>query len=411
MEKALSVLAALAMLFACTPENTPGSDNNNNGGNTQPSVVELSGIALTQHETTLEKGGNTVLEVKFTPENATNKSVTWVSSNTSIATVTDGVVVGVATGSTEIIAKSGNFTDKCQVSVVVSASSVILDQTDLTLSPGETATLTAKVLPEDSTDRLEWSSSDETVAMVKDGEVTAVAEGEATISAKAGEKTATCSVRVSNMQAVDLGLSVKWSSCNLGATKPEEYGDYFAWGETEPYYTSQNPLTWKDGKTAGYNFASYKWYNGSYGTLTKYNTNSSYGVVDNKTVLDPEDDAAHVVLGDKWRMPTDAEWTELRENCKWFWTSDYNGTGIAGGIIISNKTGYTDKFIFLPAAGFRFDTYLGLAGSGGDYWSSSLITDDPSDAWDAWDVYFCSDGVYVEGHVRFYGLSVRPVTE
>ena len=406
MKKYFSAFAALALLFACTPENTPGSDNNNNGGHTQPSVVELSGIALTQHEITLEKGGNTVLEVKFTPENTTNKSVTWVSSNTSIATVTDGVVVGVATGSTEIIAKSGNFTDKCQVSVVVSASSVSLDQTDLTLSLGETATLTAKVLPEDSTDRLEWSSSDETVAMVKDGEVTAVAEGEATISAKAGEKTATCSVRVeSKMQAVDLGLSVKWSSCNLGATKPEEYGDYFAWGETEPYYTSQNPLTWKDGKTAGYDWASYKWCNGSYNTLTKYNTNSSYGVVDNKTVLDPEDDAAHVVLGDKWRMPTDAEWTELRENCTWLWTSDYNGTGIAGRIVTSNKTGYTDKFIFLPAAGCRYGTSLYYAGSSGFYWLSSLSTGLP---YNAWFVNFDSDGCDLN---RCNGQSVRPVSE
>lgn len=392
MKRVLSALAALALLFACTPESNP-----------------LTGIALTEHEITLEKGGNKVLEVKFTPENATNKLLTWVSSNPSIVTVTDGVVVGVAPGSTEIIVNSGNLTDKCQVTVVISATSVSLDQPELTLAPGETATLKASVLPEDSTDEVEWSSSDETIATVKDGEVTAVAEGEATISAKAGEKTATCSVRVeSKMQAVDLGLSVKWSSCNLGATKPEEYGDYFAWGETEPYYTSQNPLTWKDGKTAGYNWASYKWGNGSYNTLTKYNTNSSYGVVDNKTVLDPEDDAAHVVLDDKWRMPTDAEWTELRENCTWNWTSDYNGTGIAGRIVTSNKTGYTDKFIFLPAAGGRGNTLLGSAGSYGFFWSSSLYTGYPLSAWY---VYFGSDVVDRDNDSRYFGRSVRPVSE
>lgn len=410
MKRVLSALAALALLFACSPENNPdnGGNNNNDGGNTQPTVVELTGIALTEHEITLEKGGNKVLEVQFTPENATNKLLTWVSSNPSIVTVTDGVVVGMAPGSTEIIVNSGNLTDKCQVTVVISATSVSLDQPELILAPGETATLKATVLPDDSTDEVEWSSSDETVATVQDGVVSAVAEGSATITAKAGEKTATCSVRVeSKMQAVDLGLSVKWSSCNLGATKPEEYGDYFAWGETEPYYTSQNPLTWKDGKTAGYNWASYKWCNGSYNTLTKYNTNSSYGVVDNKTVLDPEDDAAHVVLGDKWRMPTDAEWTELRENCTWIWTSDYNGTGIAGRIVTSNKTGYTDKFIFLPAAGIRGDTRLDNAGSYGHYWSSSLDAGYPSGAW----LVGFDSGSFGRGGNRCFGQSVRPVSE
>ena len=132
MEKALSVLAALALLFACTPESNPGNgeNNNNGGGNTQPTVVDLTGIALTEHEITLEKGGNKVLEVKFTPENATNKALTWVSSNTSIVTVTDGIVVGVGPGTTEIIVKSGNFTDKCTVTVVSPATSVSLDQTE-----------------------------------------------------------------------------------------------------------------------------------------------------------------------------------------------------------------------------------------------------------------------------------------
>ena len=181
MKRVLSALAALALLFACTPENNPenSGNNNNDGGNTQPTVVELTGIALTEHEITLEKGGNKVLEVQFTPENATNKLLTWESSNPSIVTVTDGVVVGVAPGSTEIIVKSGIFTDKCQVTVVVSATSVSLDQPELILAPGETATLKATVLPDDSTDEVEWSSSDETVATVQDGVVSAVAEGSA----------------------------------------------------------------------------------------------------------------------------------------------------------------------------------------------------------------------------------------
>ena len=258
----IAYFAALLLLFSCTPESNQGNggNNNNGGGNTQPTVIELTGIALTEHEITLEKGGNKVLEVKFTPENATNKALTWVSSNPSIVTVTDGVVVGVAPGSTEVIAKSGNLTDKCQVTVVISATSVSLDQTELTLAPGETATIKATVLPDDSTDEVEWSSSDEAIATVKDGEVTAVAEGEATITAKAGDKTATCSVKVENKVpegAVDLGLSVYWAECNLGAEKPEDYGDYFSWGETSP----------KD----NYSWETYELCNGSSSTLTKYN--------------------------------------------------------------------------------------------------------------------------------------------
>ena len=408
-------ILAVAALFACTPESKPDNGGNNNGGgNTQPTVVELTGIALTEHEITLEKGGNKVLEVKFTPENATNKTVTWVSSNTSIVTVTDGVVVGVAPGTTEVIAKSGNLTDKCQVTVVISATSVSLDQTELTLAPGETATLPATVLPEDSTDEVEWSSSDETVATVQDGVVSAVALGTATITAKAGNHTDKCAVIVKTPDpaknviiAVDLGLSVKWGSVNLGAEKPEEYGDYYAWGEIEPYYSSQDPLTWKDGKT-GYNWASYKWCNGTDHKLTKYcpTDKTSYwdgeGSPDNKAVLDPEDDAAHISLGGKWRMPTDAEWTKLWENCTWTWTTQ---NGVNGRLV----TGPNGNSIFLPAAGRWVNASLRRAGSNGYYWSSSLYTDYP---YRAWYVIFDSGvgGLYSDG-IRYDGQSIRPVSE
>lgn len=205
---------------------------------------------------------------------------------------------------------------------------------------------------------------------------------------------------------VDLGLSVFWASCNLGASKPEEYGDYYAWGEIDPYYSSQDPLTWRDGKT-GYNWASYKWCNGSSITLTKYNTDSYFGSVDNKTVLEPEDDVAHVKLGGKWRIPTDAEWSELRNisNCSWTWTTI---NGVNGYKVQSKKSGYTDNWIFLPAAGFRYDSNLDTAGSRGEYWSSSLSTGDPSYAWL---VYFYAGNVYRNYYRRYNGRSVRPVSE
>ena len=207
--------------------------------------------------------------------------------------------------------------------------------------------------------------------------------------------------------AVDLGLTsgLKWATCNVGASSPEEYGDYFAWGETEPYYTAghsqDNPCSnWENNKT-GYNWASYKWCNGSYDTQTKYCTNSSYGNVDNNTVLDPEDDAAAVNWGGTWRMPTDAEWTELRTECNWTWTTQ---NGINGYLV----TGTNQNSIFLPAAGYRYYTGLDGAASYGSYWSSSLYTGDPDRAWF---VDFSSDGVGRYYNDRCNGRSVRAVSE
>lgn len=191
-------------------------------------------------------------------------------------------------------------------------------------------------------------------------------------------------------QYIELGLSVRWATYNVGATKPEEYGDYYAWGEIET-------------KT-DYSWSTYKWsYNGSADTQTKYNINSSYGTVDNKTTLDPEDDVAHVKWGGNWRMPTMAEQDELRDNCTWTWTTL---NGVNGYLVTSNKTGYTDRSIFLPAAGYRDDTYIYSVGYDGIYWSSSLYTGYPRYAWY---IGFDSDSVSWYYYYRFRGLSVRPV--
>ena len=192
----------------------------------------------------------------------------------------------------------------------------------------------------------------------------------------------------------DLGLpsGTKWATCNVGASAPEEYGDYYAWGET----TTKSTYEW----------STYKWCNGSFATLTKYNTSSSSGTVDNKTVLELADDAARANWGGAWRMPTDAEWTELRDNCAWAWTDNYNGTGVAGRIVTSNINGNS---IFLPAAGYRYDDVLYGAGSYGRYWSGSLYTDYPGYAWY---VNFDSDNVNRNSDFfgdRYYGRSVRPV--
>ncbi len=204
-------------------------------------------------------------------------------------------------------------------------------------------------------------------------------------------------------EAVDLGLSVKWATMNVGATTPEGYGDYFAWGETEPYYTEghsqDSPCTsWKTGKT-GYNWASYKWCNGSFTTMTKYCTSSSYGTVDNKTTLELADDAAHTNWGGSWRMPTRAEQDELRTKCTWNWT---NQNGVNGYKV----TGPNGNFIFLPAAGYRYVSSLDGAGSYGGCWSSSLYE---SDSYYACYLSFYSSSVDWSNYRRYGGLSVRAV--
>lgn len=189
--------------------------------------------------------------------------------------------------------------------------------------------------------------------------------------------------------AVDLGLSVKWATMNVGASSPEDYGDYFAWGETSTKST--------------YNWSMYKWCNGSSRSLTKYNTDSSYGIVDKKTQLDLSDDAAYVNWGGSWRMPTDAELIELREQCTWTRTTQ---NGVTGYKVTSKSNGNS---IFLPAAGYLYGSSLRDAGSGGYYWSSSLETGTPDDACN---LGLFSDFVGRSGDcTRCDGLSVRPVCQ
>ena len=186
-------------------------------------------------------------------------------------------------------------------------------------------------------------------------------------------------------EAVDLGLSVKWATFNVGAIKPEDYGYYFAWGETEPKTT--------------YDWSTYKWCNGSSSTLTKYNNRSGYGTVDNKTVLDKEDDAAAVNWGGAWRMPTKEEQDELRNNCTWTWITQ---NGVNGYKV----TGTNGNSIFLPAAGYRYDSSLSSAGSSGYCWSSSLYADYASGACF---VRFYWTDVDWGSYERCTGRSVRPV--
>ncbi len=212
------------------------------------------------------------------------------------------------------------------------------------------------------------------------------------VLALAGASTqASAQTAPADVQAVDLGLpsGLKWASCNVGATTPEGYGNYYAWGETAP--------------KADYSWATYKYANGDINKLTKYCYDASYGnngFTDSKTTLESEDDATTANWGKEWRMPTDAEWTELQENCTWTWATQ---SGVKGYQVSSKTNGNS---IFLPAAGYRDGTVLNGAGSYGNYWSSSLLTVRP---YGAWYVYFYLDNVSRGSSRRYYGQSVRPV--
>jgi formylglycine-generating enzyme required for sulfatase activity len=189
---------------------------------------------------------------------------------------------------------------------------------------------------------------------------------------------------------VDLGLpsGTLWATCNVGASAPEQYGDYFAWGETAP----------KD----YYDLSTYKWCNGSYVTLTKYCTDSSYGYngfTDGKTELDPEDDAAYVNWGPQWRMPSMEQQRELVEQCTCTWTSR---NGVNGHLF----TGPNGNTFFLPAAGYRRRESLYGVGSYGGYWSRTLSSSYPGDAYY---LDFYSGYVGWRSDDRSIGFTVRAV--
>lgn len=182
---------------------------------------------------------------------------------------------------------------------------------------------------------------------------------------------------------VDLGLSVNWATCNIGANKPEEFGDYFAWGETEPKST--------------YSMNTYKYCKCLEITFTKYNTRNNY---DNKTTLELIDDAAHVAWGDNWHIPTCYEIKELIDKCTWTWTSQ---NGVIGYKLTSKINGNS---IFLPAAGYRSGVSIINVGYHCGYWSSSLYKSSPYNAY-YFDFRLGSIGCSYSD--RHYGRTIRAV--
>ena len=189
---------------------------------------------------------------------------------------------------------------------------------------------------------------------------------------------------------VDLGLpsGLKWAKCNVGATSETDYGDYFMWGSTEP--NTADECTW----------VSYKYCDGPYDTLTKYNTSSLYGEnPDNITILESVDDVATQIMGDDWRMPTMDDFIELLDNTTNEWTQ-------VNGVDGYKFTGSNGNSIFIPASGRRSGSWFDRQGRVGYVWSSSLDTSYPLSAWY---LYFNSDKVDTNSLYRDHAFVVRGV--
>lgn len=307
--------------------------------------------------------------------------------------------------------------------------------------PAETTVIEASVSPDFADNKeVEWTitqdmSTTKSITKVESTgnsiTVKAARIGGATIIATAKDGSGvTASIHIDSKSRptptfVDLGLSVKWATFNVGANSPEEYGNYYAWGATKP----QSVYEWVNAPYQTQNttiLENMKWtkYLGS--TSSAYKDASATDADALKTVLDIEDDAAHVNWGGDWRMPTIEEQEELFKKCYWKWVTSYNGKSVNGYIVYKAKSdsdkgkrtnennnpslvgsySISDPHIFLPAAGSRANSSLYYAGTYGDYWSSSLNKNNSNGAWT---LYLNSKDFGNSNTSRSAGQSVRPV--
>ena len=434
-----------------------------NFNNTLSDAIEPLSVTMNTSDAELEIGQQLSLSATVAPGDATPKTVYWSSSDPSVATVSSGgSVTALAAGECDILARCIDKVAVCHVAVVSPRVTITLNKHEARLLPNHTITLTATCSPLEVDLVVTSSNPGVAISRLVNGAimVVGVSEGTATITVNAADGNgnpdscvvtvytdngdvnsdgyvnisdvtalidfllsgnpsgvnlsgADCNIdggiNISDVTAlidrllsgkwpwehdpndyVDLGLpsGTLWATCNIGASRPEERGYYFAWGETSPKVI--------------YNWSTYKWCTGSGTALTKYCANSSYGYngfVDNKTELDPEDDAAYVNWGPSWRMPTREQLDELMMRCSWRWTSNY---GVQGYQV----EGSNGKTLFLPAGGIRWDGTISDVDLKGYYLSCSLglYYHQPSY------LYFYSGNIrWGDGLDRSRGFNVRAV--
>ena len=285
---------------------------------------KVTGVSLDNTAISLLVGQTQWLTATVTPADALDKSVTWSSNNTSVATVSSsGLVTAKAIGSATITVRTtdGDKTATCLVTVTpVSVTSVSLNKTSLIMYENDSETLIATVLPSNASNKAAfWSSSNTSVASVSStGKVSALSTGSAiiTVTTEDGNKTASCSVTVKAdpYGAVDLGLSVKWAPYNYGASYENEVGGYYKWGDPT-------------GTAAGYSFSPPE--------------------VD--TISGTQYDVVRAHWGGDWRIPTAEEIRELKNQCTKTWTN-------VGGVYGVRFTGRNGNSIFLPASGIGYSS-------------------------------------------------------
>ncbi len=280
--------------------------------------------------------------------------------------------------------------------IPVESVTIVPDEVTVNIT-GDPVTLSARVTPPNASEgAIVWASSDEKVVRVDNGRLRGVAPGSAIVSATAKDGSGAkgeCRVTVVRIptDAVDMGLSVYWSPCNLGTSKPESAGAYFAWGEI----SSKESYSW----------STYALCDGTDRSLKAYNVSSGYGVVDNVMRLELKDDAARSIMGGRWRIPTKEEWDELRNDCTWTLGTMNK---VQGYYITSKKEGYTDKTIFLPFAGYMSGSEVKFNTGHGYYWMADLYKATPSKAYIE---YIHSTGYSWNTNIRCDGLTIRPVSD
>ncbi len=355
-------------------------------GKDDDNAVAVSGISLDKSTLALALGEEYTLTATLTPDDATDKTLSWTSSDEAKATVdANGRVTAVAAGTATITARTGDKTASCNVTVSIPVSGLSLSKDTLTLAVGELDTLQATVLPANATDpAVSWSSSDEAKATVDaNGKVTAVATGAAAITATtANGKTATCQVFVWQISDDINGVvvnGVRWATRNVDApgnfaTSPQASGMFYQWNRkvgwsaTDPMVNSNGGTTWDATIPTDTTWA-------------KSNDPSPTG----------------------WRVPTAAEIDKLLDAAKVtsVWTT-YNG--VSGRRFTDKATGAT---LFFPAVGGRsLDRTLFNAGTDGRYWSSTQ-----NNSFLAHNLRFNSSSAYRYGYNRGVGFSVRPAAE
>ena len=367
------------------------------GGKTASSVITVAypdiTVTLSQTTLTMHPGETKSLTATVTPDNVKDKSVTWSSTNTSVATVSSsGTVSAKAKGTTTIVATSKADNSKkaeCQVTVGNQPTAMSVSSDYVRIGIYGVAVLYVSLTPDDiADDSITWTITNSSVASISQPSndmltVTGMQNGSATLTVKSVDNpslSAKVSIKVSGSaiipEMVDLGLSVKWADANVGSPVRGDQGSMFAWGET----TTKSTYSWQ----------TYKWANGSETSLTKYNYDSQYGAVDNLYELNPEDDAATKAYGGNWRMPTAEELYELINGCNWEWINTLGFTGYK----VSAKN--SNNCIYIP-----IDPNYNI----GYFWTSDLYTP-PTLA-------YCrgfDDSVYTLYRFnRYYDLPVRPV--